>query len=83
MGRPKGSRNRLSQKLIRKLEDDHDFHVVNELIELYGYDKQIFLSLAKRIAENLENDLPPNFGFTEEEADYEAIGIAISKTQSN
>jgi hypothetical protein len=50
MGRPKGSRNRLSQKLIRKLEDDHDFHVVNELIELYGYDKQIFLSLAKRIA---------------------------------
>jgi len=69
MGRPKGSLNRASGKLIRKLEDDHNFFVVNELIELYGYDKQIIVSLATRIGENVLAGDPPNTGFTEEEAD--------------
>jgi len=69
MGRPKGSENKRSQKLMRDLEDNHKFFVVNELIELYGYDKQIIVSLATRIGENVLAGDPPNTGFTEEESE--------------
>jgi hypothetical protein len=69
MGRPKGSQNKRSQMLLRKLEDEHKFFVVNELIELYGYEKQVLVSLATKIAENIEKELPVNFGFNEDEAD--------------
>jgi len=55
--------------LLRKLEDDHKFFVVNELIELYGYEKQIVVSLAEKIGKNLEANLPVNQGFNEEEAE--------------
>jgi hypothetical protein len=69
MGRPKGALNRRSQMLLRKLEDDHRFSVVNELIELYHYDKQIIVPLAAKVALNVEEGKSPNFGFTEEEAE--------------
>jgi hypothetical protein len=69
MGRNKGTPNRRSQMLLRKLEDDNKFFVVNELIELYGYDKTIIVSLATRIGENVAAGDPPNTGFTEEEAE--------------
>jgi len=69
MGRDKGTPNRRSQMLLRKLEDDHKFFVVNELIELYGYEKQIVVSLAEKIGKNLEANLPVNQGFNEEEAE--------------
>jgi hypothetical protein len=68
MGRPKGSPNKRSQMLLRKLEDDNKFFVVNELIELYGYEKQIVVSLAEKIGQNIENSMPVNFGFNEDEA---------------
>jgi hypothetical protein len=55
--------------LLRKLEDDHKFFVVNELIELYGYEKQILVSLAAKIAENIEYERAVNHGFNEDEAD--------------
>lgn len=83
MGRPKGSQNRRSQMLLRKLEDDHKFFVVNELIELYGYDKQILVSLAERIGLNIENGDSPTAGFNEEEietynaANKNATGILM------
>jgi hypothetical protein len=69
MPRKKGTPNKRSQLLLWKLENEHKFFVVKELIELYGFDKQILVSLATRISENIENDLPPNTGFTEEEAE--------------
>ena len=68
-GRQKGTPNRRSQMLLRKLEDDHKFFVVNELIELYGYEKKIVVSLAAKIADNLEAGNPVNAGFNEEEAE--------------
>jgi len=69
MGRPKGSPNKRSQMLLRKLEDDHKFFVVNELIELYGYEKQIVVSLAAKIGDNIAAELPVNTGFNEDEAE--------------
>ncbi len=69
MGREKGTPNRRSQMLLRKLEDDNKFFVVNELIELYGYEKQIVVSLAAKIGKNLEANLPVNNGFNDEEAE--------------
>jgi hypothetical protein len=69
MGRDKGTPNKRSQMLLRKLEDDNKFFVVNELIELYGYDKQILVTLAKKIGENIEADLDVNHGFSEDEAE--------------
>jgi hypothetical protein len=68
-GRTKGTPNKRSQMLLRKLEDDNKFFVVNELIELYGYEKKIVVSLAAKIGENIEKELPVNFGFNEEEAE--------------
>ena len=69
MGRDKGTPNRRSQMLLRKLEDDHKFFVVNELIELYGYEKKILLNIGAKMEKNIEMDQPINFGFNEEEAD--------------
>ena len=69
MGRDKGTPNRRSQMLLRKLEDDHKFFVVNELIELYGYEKRILLNIGAKMEKNIEMDLPINAGFNEEEAD--------------
>jgi hypothetical protein len=69
MGRDKGTPNKRSQMLLRKLEDDHKFFVVNELIELYGYDKQILISLAKTIGDNIAADRPPTHDMTEEQVD--------------
>jgi hypothetical protein len=55
--------------LLMKLENENKFFVVNELIELYGYDKLVVLSLAEKIKDNIEAELAPNYGFTEEEAE--------------
>jgi hypothetical protein len=55
--------------LLRKLEDDHKFFVVNELIELYGYDKQILVCLAEKIGENIANGDTPTAGMEEEEVE--------------
>ncbi len=83
MPREKGVPNKRSQVLLRKLEDDHKFYVVNELIELYGYDKQVVVTLAEKIAYNIEIGAPVNFEFTEDEADMynaankNAVGILV------
>ncbi len=69
MPREKGVPNKRSQVLLRKLEDDHKFFVVNELIELYGYEKNILVNIAAKIAQNIELDVPVNAGFNDEEAD--------------
>ena len=69
MPRQKGTPNKRSQMLLWKLENEHKFFVVNELIELYGYDKQILINLAEKISSNIELELPPNSDFSEEEAE--------------
>lgn len=69
MPRPKGIPNKRSQMLLKKLENDHNFYVVKELVEIYQYDKQILVSLAAKVAQNLENNLSPHHEFTEEEAE--------------
>ena len=69
MPREKGVPNKRSQVLLRKLEDDHKFFVVNELIELYGYEKSILVNIAAKIGKNIEEDKPVNAGFNDEEAD--------------
>lgn len=69
MPRTKGTPNKRSQVLLRKLEDDHKFFVVDELIELYGFDKIILVSLAEKIKKNIDAEQPVNHDFTEDEAD--------------
>ena len=69
MPRKPGTLNKRSQKLLHQLENDHKFYVVNELIEIYGYDKKILVSLAERVASNIQLELPPNHGFTVAEAE--------------
>ena len=69
MARPKGSPNRRSQMLLKKLENDHNFCVVKELIEMYNLGKEVVVYLADRMHENIQNELPPTTGFTEEEVD--------------
>ena len=69
MPRPKGSLNKRSQMLLRKLEDDHKFFVVNELIEIYGYEKRILLNIGAKMEKNIDAGQPVNTGFNDEEAD--------------
>jgi len=69
MGRDKGTPNRRSQVLLRKLEDDHKFFVVNELIELYGFEKRILLNIGAKMEKNILAESPINAGFNDEEAD--------------
>jgi hypothetical protein len=72
-GRPKGVPNKRSQKLLHELEHDHNFHVAKELIELYGANKVILLSLIEKIHENKEKDKPLTFGLSEEEIDIYSL----------
>ena len=67
MGRKKGVPNKRSQMLLKKLENDYNFSIVNELIEVYQYDKQILVNLAAKVSLNLEQELSPTADFTEEE----------------
>lgn len=69
MGRKKGVPNRRSQMLLRKLEDDNKFFVVNELIEIYGYDKKVLVATAVKISDNLEAGLVATAGMEEEEVE--------------
>ncbi len=69
MPREKGVPNKRSQVLLRKLEDENKFFVVNELIELYGYDKPILVNLAHKIGQNIEAKLAINHGFSDDDAD--------------
>ena len=69
MPREKGVPNKRSQVLLRKLEDENKFFVVNELIELYGYDKQILVNLAQKIGQNIEANLAINTGFSDDDAE--------------
>lgn len=59
--------NRRSAMLMLKLESDHKFSVVNELIEIYGYNKKVFISLADKLAKNIAEDRSPTHEFCAED----------------
>ena len=67
MPRPKGIPNKRSQLLLRKLENDHKFYVAKELVEIYGYNKQILCELVNKIQDNIDNDRSPLNGFSDDE----------------
>lgn len=69
MGRPEGIPNKRSQMLLRKLEDDHNFHVIRELLELYGYSKKLYVPLFNTMIENLAAEKPMMSGMSAEEID--------------
>lgn len=50
-GRPKGTPNKRSQKLLNMLEE-RNFSIVGELLELYQYDKQIYLPIIQKLVDN-------------------------------
>jgi hypothetical protein len=66
-GRPKGSRNKASRELLWKLEKEHDFFVVQKIVDLYNEIEGSCKPLVKRAIENAQNGLSPATGFTEEE----------------
>jgi len=45
--------NRRSAMLLQKLEGEHKFNVVKELIEIYGYNKEVLMNLADKMAKNI------------------------------
>lgn len=69
MARPKGTPNKRSQMLLRKLENEHKFHVANELIEIYGYNKKVLCNLVAKIQDNIDAGTPMLTGFTEDEVE--------------
>jgi len=66
-GRPVGSTNKNTRMLMLELKNNYDFSIVEEILELYGYSKQIYLPLFKKVQINLAQDLPPTAGFVDTE----------------
>lgn len=65
-GRPKGSINKKSLLLLKKLEKQQ-FDVASELIEIYGQNKKILCDLVARMHDNIDNGRSPVEGFSEQE----------------
>lgn len=68
-GRPKNTPNKRSQMLLRKLEEEHKFFVAKELIEIYGYNKEVLVNLADKIHMNIVNNRSPLYNFVQNEID--------------
>lgn len=66
-GRKLGTPNRRSQMLLIQLRNDHDFEIIDEILELYGHSKEIYLPLFDKIRKNLDNKLSPTAGMLEGE----------------
>ena len=64
-GRPKGTPNKRSQMLLKKLENEHNFFVVKKIVELYNEIDEMARPLVERAIENVQNGLSPTAGFTE------------------
>lgn len=66
-GRPKGSRNKASRELLWKLEKEHDFFVVQEIMDIYHEMGKVAKPLVERAVKNAEAGLSPTHGFEEDE----------------
>ena len=62
VGRKAGIPNRRSQMLLVQLRKDHNFEIVDEILELYGYSKAIYLPLFAKVRQNLDQELSPTSG---------------------
>ena len=67
-GRPKGSRNRNSWKVLDELRKQN-FEIIPEIVELYGYSKGIYVPLVEKMMANMAVNNPPTMGMAEEEVD--------------
>jgi len=68
VGREKGTRNRNSWKVLNELEK-HNFDIIDEVMDLYGYSKQIYTPLFKQAMENINKKLPVVAGMVQEDVD--------------
>lgn len=66
-GRKKGTPNKASRELLWKLEKEHDFFVVKEILKLYNEIEAPCRPLVERAIKNAEQGLSPSFGFEEAE----------------
>ena len=67
-GRTPGSRNRNSWKVLNELKN-HNFDIIDEVMDLYGYSKQIYVPLFKKAMDNINNNLPIVAGMVQEDVD--------------
>ena len=65
-GRDKGTRNKNSWKVLNELKN-HNFDIIEEVLELYGYSKGIYTPLVTAAMENLNNGVPMTTGMAEED----------------
>lgn len=67
-GRPAGARNRNSWKVLNELKN-HNFDIIDEVMELYGYSKQIYTPLFAKAMKNISENLPIVAGMVQEDVD--------------
>ena len=67
-GRPAGARNRNSWKVLNELKK-HNFDIIDEVMELYGYSKQIYTPLFAKAMKNINENLPIVAGMVQEDVD--------------
>ncbi|MCK4791994.1 MAG: hypothetical protein KAV87_50140 [Desulfobacteraceae bacterium] len=65
-GREKGTRNKNSWKVLNELKK-HNFDIIEEVLELYGWSKKIYTPLVATAMENLQNELPMTTGMADED----------------
>jgi len=67
--RPKGSPNKRSLELLKKLERDHNFHIVPKIVKLYEENEELYQPLLEKIRENIRKGLPMDARFDEAEVE--------------
>ncbi len=67
-GRTPGARNRNSWKVLNELKR-HNFDIIDEVMELYGYSKQIYTPLFAQAMENISSKRPIVAGMVQEDVD--------------
>lgn len=72
-GRKPGVRNRNSWKVLEELRK-HNFEIIDEVVELYGHSKQIYVPLITKAMDNIRQELPATTGM--EESDVKAMNDA-------
>jgi len=65
-GRKKGTRNKRSWKVLDELRKEN-FEIIPEVLELYGYSKQIYVPLVTLAMENKANGLSMTAGMEPED----------------
>lgn len=66
-GRQKGTPNRRSQMLLRKLEDDHNFHIIKELVNIFQGNKEKLEHLLDKMGKNQQEGKPLDVGMSDGE----------------